>query len=60
MKVKYIGSLPTGVIHNRATGIDHTFKKNVPIEVPDDFGEQIVASGLWKRSAEEKKKGGHS
>lgn len=58
MKVKYIGSLSTGVVQEGETSQEYAFKKAVPIDVSDSFGEQLLSTGVWKKASSEKKKEG--
>jgi len=57
MKVKYVGALLKGYIFAPAIGGIH-FKKGVPIEVPDEVGENLLEKTptLWKISRDEKEK----
>jgi len=56
MKIKYVGHMPDGMLVDHETRASYPFKKGIPIEVPDGFGEHLLARHvkIWKKAAEEK------
>jgi len=54
MKIKYVGSLPTGFVPDMITGAQYAFKKGVPLEVPDELGARLVKQSIWRKSSEQK------
>ena len=56
MKIKYIGVMTDGYVEDRVTETKHPFKRNVPIEVRDEFGAELILQPIWVKSSEQRKK----
>jgi len=58
MEIKYWGTLPDGYVIDPETNINYSFKARIPIDVPDGFGERLLAKSptIWKRSSKERSK----
>lgn len=58
MKIKYVGTLPSGTLPDSVTGQVHHFKQGVPIEVRDELGEKLIKnqSLTWRKASGTKTK----
>jgi hypothetical protein len=57
VKIKYVSTLPDGVLKTE-TGLEYPWKRGVPIEVPDELGDRLLAKSplVWRKAHEEKTK----